>query len=150
MRNLELAELAIRRKIKLSNWIWNSAELHLQSPQTSFTSSSVCSRRASICHQKDAPAPVLSDLALSATKARITSKAHLIASFQQTQVTHPQTTRFRENKCQRQCKLLLKVSSCPREHAAAQTSLLSRTIQVVPAFCVSKYSRTSPGVEKLI
>lgn len=44
--------------------------------------------------------------------------------------THPQTSPFQENKCRRQRKGLLKVSSCPAELAPAQTSLHSRTIQV--------------------
>lgn len=68
-----------------------------------------------------------------------TSKAHLPASFQQTRVTRPQTSPFPENKCQRQCKEQLKVSSCPREHACHQKPFLSRAIRVIWMYCVSKY-----------
>lgn len=80
---------------------------------------------------------------------RFTSKAQLPAWFRQAQVTHPQTSPFQENKCQSQSKELLKVSSCPGEHAAAPTSPLSRTIPGIRVHCFSKYSRTSPSSGKV-
>lgn len=115
----------------------------------------VCPRRASIHHQRDELGPVLQDLPSSAhgqyphKVQRFTSKAQLPAWFRQAQVTHPQTNPFQENKCQSQSKELLKVSSCPGEHAAAPTSPLSRTIPGIRVHCFSKYSRTSPSSGKV-
>lgn len=81
---------------------------------------------------------------------RFTSKAQLPAWFRQAQVTHPQTSPFQENKCQSQSKELLKVSSCPGEHAAAPTSPLSAPSQGSGCTAFPNIAGPVPAVEKLI
>lgn len=116
----------------------------------------VCPRRASIHHQRDELGPVLQDLPSSAhgqyphKAQRFTSKAQLPAWFRQAQVTHPQTSPFQENKCQSQSKELLKVSSCPGEHAAAPTSPLSAPSQGSGCTAFPNIAGPVPAVEKLI
>lgn len=154
-----LAELATERKnSSRASWIWKSVKLHLQSPQTAFMSSCVCPGRASICHQKDAPAPVIRDLALHPDNTPQTVPQSPENHFQgpsscivpTNTTSHPPTNK----------PLSRKQRSVTRQVATKIFQLPWRArccwnIDPLPhhpraqEYCVSKYSRTSPGCGKV-
>lgn len=147
LRNLQRAVRAIERKIKLSQLAMEISEA--SSPfSTNITHVILCLARKGIylppkgwarpC-AKAPSTPPRQYPTHSPTKAW----ESLPRPNKHKPLTHKQAP-FKKTNASARCKELLEVSSYPQGHAAAQTSLLSRTVQAIRAYCVSKYSRTQP------
>lgn len=116
-------------------------------------SSCLCSGRASICHQKEVPAPVLT---APHSRGQYPTQRHKTENHFQgpssciVPTNHPPTNKPLSRK---QIPTTMQGAAqsfqLPGRTCCRQKSLLSRTFQVIWVCCVSKYSRTSPGYGKV-